>query len=287
MQLTEDISMKHSHKAILVVSFGTSYEDARKATIERIENDITAAFPEYRIYRAWTSRMILSILKKRDQITIPNVREAMEQMIDDGITEVVVQPTHILDGIENHAMKDEILSYKEQFRSISFGTPLLSGQKDAETVVHAIAKRFEELDDNTALVLMGHGTTHQVNHVYEELDQLFKDMGYPNIFLGTVEAKPSVQELIHQIGNYRIPASDSDREEACTSVDKVVLAPFMIVAGDHAHNDMAGSHPESWLSRFQEAGYEAESVLKGLGAYEKVRELFVEHVQTAISQREL
>ena len=283
MQLTEGISMEHSHKAILVVSFGTSYEDARKATIERIENDIIAAFPEYRIYRAWTSRMILSILKKRDQIIIPNVCEAMEQMIDDGITEVIVQPTHILDGIENHIMKDEVLSYKNYFQSISFGSPLLSGQKDAETIVHAIGKRFEYLDKNTALVLMGHGTTHQVNAVYEELDQLFKDMGYPHIFLGTVEASPSVQELIQEISNYGISAQSCDSTSNDLSIEKVVLAPFMIVAGDHAHNDMAGDHPESWASRFQSAGYEAESILKGLGAYQKIRELFVEHVQNAIN----
>lgn len=283
MQLTEGISMEHSHKAILVVSFGTSYEDARKATIERIENDIIAAFPEYRIYRAWTSRMILSILKKRDQIIIPNVCEAMEQMIDDGITEVIVQPTHILDGIENHIMKDEVLSYKNYFQSISFGSPLLSGQKDAETIVHAIGKRFEYLDKNTALVLMGHGTTHQVNAIYEELDQLFKDMGYPHIFLGTVEASPSVQELIQEISNYGISAQSCDSTSNDLSIEKVVLAPFMIVAGDHAHNDMAGDHPESWASRFQSAGYEAESILKGLGAYQKIRELFVEHVQNAIN----
>lgn len=275
--------MEHSHKAILVVSFGTSYEDARKATIERIENDIIAAFPEYRIYRAWTSRMILSILKKRDQIIIPNVCEAMEQMIDDGITEVIVQPTHILDGIENHIMKDEVLSYKNYFQSISFGSPLLSGQKDAETIVHAIGKRFEYLDKNTALVLMGHGTPHQVNAVYEELDQLFKDMGYPHIFLGTVEASPSVQELIQEISNYGISAQSFDSTSNDLSIEKVVLAPFMIVAGDHAHNDMAGDHPESWASRFQSAGYEAESILKGLGAYQKIRELFVEHVQNAIN----
>ena len=275
--------MEHSHKAILVVSFGTSYEDARKATIERIENDIIAAFPEYRIYRAWTSRMILSILKKRDQIIIPNVCEAMEQMIDDGITEVIVQPTHILDGIENHIMKDEVLSYKSCFQSISFGAPLLSGQKDAETIVHAIGKRFEYLDKNTALVLMGHGTAHQVNAVYEELGQLFKDMGYPHIFLGTVESSPSVQELIQEISNYGISSRNCDSADNDLPVEKVVLAPFMIVAGDHAHNDMAGEHPESWTSRFQNAGYEAESVLKGLGAYQKIRELFVEHVQNAIN----
>ena len=274
--------MSHSQKAILVVSFGTSYEDARKATIERIEEDIRAAFPEYRIYRAWTSRMILSILKKREQLIIPNVQEAMDAMISDGITEVIVQPTHILDGIENHIMKEEVLSYQEHFSSISFGKPLLSGPEDAKAVVHAIGKRFQDLEEHTALVLMGHGTSHQSNQVYEELGQLFKQMGYPYIFLGTVEARPSVQELIQEISNYGISCGSDASGRTSVPVKKVKLAPFMIVAGDHAHNDMAGSHPQSWASRFQDAGYEAESILKGLGSYQKIRELFIEHVQTAI-----
>lgn len=274
--------MNHIKKAILVVSFGTSYEDARKATIERIEEDIRDAFPEYHIYRAWTSRMILSILKKRDQLIIPNIQEAMDAMIEDGITEVIVQPTHILDGIENHIMKEEVLSYQKHFNSISFGKPLLSSINDAEAVVHAIGKRFQDLGEHTALVLMGHGTSHQSNQVYEELDQLFKQMGYPYIFLGTVEAHPSVQELIQEISNYGITCESDASGNASVPVKKVKLAPFMIVAGDHAHNDMAGNHPQSWASRFQNAGYEAESILKGLGSYQKIRELFIEHVQTAI-----
>ena len=129
---------------------------------------------------------------------------------------------------------------------------------------------------------MGHGTSHQSNQVYEELGQLFKQMGYPYIFLGTVEARPSVQELIQEISNYGISCGSDASDRTSVPVKKVKLAPFMIVAGDHAHNDMAGSHPQSWASRFQDAGYEAESILKGLGSYQKIRELFIEHVQTAI-----
>lgn len=273
-----------NQKAILVVSFGTSYEDARKATIERIEEHISASFPEYRIYRAWTSRMILSILKKRDHLSIPNIDQAMEQILSDGITDLVVQPTHILDGIENNSMKEQILSYQSRFHSLVFGKPLLSGRRDAETVIHAIGQRFQDLDQNTALILMGHGTTHRSNCVYEDLDRLFKHMGYPNIFLGTVEASPSIQDLIHEVKNYRFRSFPEDSHSSSSSVDKVVLAPFMIVAGDHAHHDMAGCHPDSWASRFQDAGYEAESVLKGLGAYRQVRELFVTHIREAIQE---
>ena len=121
---------QQTDKAILVVSFGTSYEASRKATIEKIEQDIRNAFQDHRIYRAWTSKFIISILKKRDNYTVPTVKEALEQMITDGIREVVVQPTHILDGIENNIMKEEVLSYKESFDKIAFGTPLLADSKD-------------------------------------------------------------------------------------------------------------------------------------------------------------
>ena len=124
-----------SSKAILVVSFGTSYKEARIASIEQIEKDISEAFPDFRIYHAWTSKMILSVLRKRDSLVIPTVKEAMEQMIQDGITELIVQPTHILDGIENNIMKEDVLSYKEEFQSIVFGAPLLSSEKDSQAIM--------------------------------------------------------------------------------------------------------------------------------------------------------
>ena len=134
-----------SSKAILVVSFGTSYKEARIASIEQIEKDISEAFPDFRIYHAWTSKMILSVLRKRDSLVIPTVKEAMEQMIQDGITELIVQPTHILDGIENNIMKEDVLSYKKEFQSIVFGAPLLSSEKDSHAIIHAISEEFPDL----------------------------------------------------------------------------------------------------------------------------------------------
>ena len=165
---------QQTDKAILVVSFGTSYEASRKATIEKIEQDIADAFGDHRIYRAWTSKMIISVLKKRDNYIVPTVKEAMEQMIADGIREVAVQPTHILDGIENHVMKEEVLSYKESFDKIVFGTPLLTSPEDEQKAIEAVNSEFSDLKDPEALVLMGHGTTHQVNVVYAGLDKKFK-----------------------------------------------------------------------------------------------------------------
>lgn len=258
-------------KAILAVSFGTSYETARKATIEKIEKEIAEAFPDYRVYRAWTSKMILAILKKRDNLYIPNVVEAMEQMKADGITDVVVQPTHILDGIENNVMKEEALSFQDSFHSITFGTPLISSQEDAHAVIGAVAEEFKEHLDDTALVLMGHGTTHQVNSIYAQIDTMFKEQGHSNIFLGTVEAEPTIHDLVREVCSY--------------SPKKVVLAPFMIVAGDHAHNDMAGDEPDSWAYQFRQQNYEVQPVLKGLGEYPGIRSLFIDHVKQAISSQ--
>ena len=147
---------QQTDKAILVVSFGTSYEASRKATIEKIEQDIRNAFQDHRIYRAWTSKFIISILKKRDNYTVPTVKEALEQMITDGIREVVVQPTHILDGIENNIMKEEVLSYKESFDKIAFGTPLLADSKDESQAINAVTTEFSDLKETEALVF--HGT---------------------------------------------------------------------------------------------------------------------------------
>ena len=144
---------QQTDKAILVVSFGTSYEASRKATIEKIEQDIADAFGDHRIYRAWTSKMIISVLKKRDNYIVPTVKEAMEQMIADGIREVAVQPTHILDGIENHVMKEEVLSYKESFDKIVFGTPLLTSPEDEQKAIEAVNSEFSDLKDPEAWYL--------------------------------------------------------------------------------------------------------------------------------------
>ena len=152
-------------KAILVVSFGTSYENTRKVTIDAIEKDIADAFPACPTYRAWTSKMIISKLKKRDGIIIHTVKEALEQMLHDGITDVVVQPTHVINGIENDQMKADALSFKDQFHSIVFGNPLLTTEEDNQAVVQAVADEFSDMDSETALVLMGHGTEHFANSV--------------------------------------------------------------------------------------------------------------------------
>lgn len=252
--------------AILAVSFGTSHADTREKTIDRIEEDIRKAYPDDKVYRAWTSKMIIKKIWNRDGVKIFNVKEAMEQMKADGITNVLVQPTHVINGIENDLMQEDVKAYADAFESISFGTPLLTTEEDNIRVAKAVAEDFQPGKEN-ALVLMGHGTSHYANSVYAALDYRFKDMGYDNIFLGTVEAYPSLVSLMKQVHAYH--------------PKKVILAPFMIVAGDHAKNDLSSEEEDSWRSQFEKEGFQVECLLKGLGENETIRQIFIDHIEEA------
>lgn len=252
-------------KAILVVSFGTSHEDTRKRTIEVIEQDVRERFPEYAVYRAWTSKMIMKKLKERDGIFIMSVSEAMEQMKKDGITDVIIQPTHVINGVENDLMIEDANAFAEEFASVRFGNPLLTTREDNEDVIAAVAEEYQDLADGEALVLMGHGTTHYANAIYAALDYEFKDSGHKNIFLGTVEAYPALDSIFRMLD--------------WSKYKKVCLAPFMIVAGDHAKNDLSGEDKDSWYSQFQAHGYEVRCALKGLGEIKGVREVILRHIR--------
>ncbi|KIR01800.1 Sirohydrochlorin cobaltochelatase CbiK [Lachnospiraceae bacterium TWA4] len=261
--------MSETTKAILVVSFGTSINETRKKTIDVIEESVRSSYPGYKVYRAWTSKMIIRKLQKRDDVHIFTVDEAMKQMIADGIKTLIVQPTHIINGIENDIMKDDVLAYENKFDSISFGTPLLTTTEDNETVIRAVAKEFSNLPEDEVLVLMGHGSEHHSNTVYAALDYTFKDFGYSNMFMGTVEAYPSIDEILKQVKSY--------------NPTKVHLAPFMVVAGDHAQNDMAGEEEDSWKSQFEANGFNVECHIKGLGEMDSIRNLYLEHIEAAIN----
>ncbi len=255
-------------RGILIVSFGTSYPDTRAVTIDAIETEIAAAYPGLSLYRAWTSRRIIEKLKNTMGEHIPTVSEALRGMKTDGITDVYIQPTHVINGIENDQMKEDALAVQKDFRSISFGAPLLSSTEDMKAVVRIIAHSFSYLNPSEALVLMGHGSEHYANTVYPALDYMFKEMGHPNVHIGTVEAYP---ELIHVMEILEK-----------NNIKKVHLAPFMIVAGDHANNDMAGDRENSWKSVFEKKGYDVVCHLKGLGEYREIREIFVKHLKTIL-----
>ncbi|MDO4344273.1 MAG: sirohydrochlorin cobaltochelatase [Eubacteriales bacterium] len=256
-----------SERAILAVSFGTSYKDAREKNIDRIEEEIRRSFPERRVYRAWTSGMIRKKLRERDGIAIDDVGEALWRMKEDGIRRVTVQPTHVMNGIENEKMLKEILPFRDEFEEILVGAPLLATEKDSREAAEVLSREWKEIPKEEALVLMGHGTEHCANHVYAALDDMLKDMGSANIFVGTAEAHPSVDTLLRRVEAYRPVA--------------VHLAPFMIVAGDHAKNDMSGDGEDSWASRFKSAGYPVVCHMKGLGEYPGIRKMFVRHAREA------
>ena len=261
---------QNQKKAILVVSFGTSFAETRKKTIDAIEADLAAAYPDYTIYRAWTSKMILKKLKNRDGIVLPTVSEAVEQMIADGVTRLIVQPTHVINGIENDQMKADVLARQEAFTSIAFGTPLLTTTEDQMAVIRTLMTELPAPSKEEALVLMGHGTVHYANAVYAALDYTFKDLDYPRCILGTVEAYPSLESVKRQLKTL--------------APKKVILAPFMVVAGDHATNDLAGEEEDSWKSQLEAEGYEVSCILKGLGEYPGIRKLYIEHAKEAMKE---
>lgn len=260
--------MTNRKKAILAVSFGTSHEDTRKKTIDVIEADIEETFSGYALYRAWTSKIIIKKLLKENGTHIYTVTEAIEQMIADGIQQLIVQPTHIINGIENDIMKEEVLAFREQFDTISFGTPLLTTDEDNKQVIEALLQEFPDLKKEEALVLMGHGSTHYANAIYAALDYTFKDMGYENVFVGTVEAYPSMETTLRLVKEY--------------APEHVILTPFMIVAGEHAKNDMASMDKDSWKCRFEAAGFKVTCVVKGLGEYKGIRNVLLRHIEEAI-----
>lgn len=254
-------------KAILVVSFGTSHKDTREKTIEVLENEIKGQMPDYELYRAFTSKIIIKVIEKQEGFHINNVTEAMEAMKADGVKEVIVQPTHIINGVENDAMIRDVLKYEEDFESILFGQPLLNKTKDYLKVVEAITEILPKPDKEQAVVLMGHGTSHYTNSCYAALDFMFKHYHYDNVYVAAVEAFPHIEDIIPKMRKH--------------NYKKVLLLPLMVVAGEHAKNDMIGEEEDSWLNQLKREGYEVDYLLKGLGEYEKIRHIYYEHIKEA------
>ena len=210
-------------------------------------------------------------MKSRDGEVIDNVAEALERAIENGVKTLVVQPTHLMPGFEYTDLKNELAEYADAFEQIVLSEPLLVSDEDFTAVAEAVVAATKDYDDGeTAICFMGHGTEADSNAVYAKMQTVLSDAGMENYFVGTVEAEPSVEDVLEavQAGNY----------------NKVVLRPLMIVAGDHANNDMAGDEEDSWKSIFEAAGFEVECVVEGLGQLEAIRELVVAHAADALSQ---
>jgi len=261
-------------KAVLVVSFGTSYNESREKTIGSVEKKIAEAFPDYDQKRAFTSQIIIDKINKRDGEKIDNVTEAMEKLVNEGYGTLVVQPTHVMNGEEYDEMKKLTAPFEKNFISIKYGQPLLTSSDDYAKVVEAIAKDIPQLaEKSNVVVFMGHGTAHFANAAYSALDYRFKAMGYKNALVGTVESYPDLDKVKTDLAAYS------------PKPKKVILVPLMIVAGDHATNDMAGDEADSWKTQLKKEGYEVECVLKGLGEYPGIQDMFVDHCKAAIDEK--
>ncbi|MCR5639794.1 MAG: sirohydrochlorin cobaltochelatase [Lachnospiraceae bacterium] len=258
-------------KELLVVSFGTSFNDSRRLTIGAIENALEKAYPEYSVRRAFTSSIIINHVNERDGILIDDIDTALQRAVDNGVKELVVQPTHLMNGIEYNELSDAIGQYADAFESLTIGAPLLTSDEDFKNVEKALVDWTSEYDDGkTAIVFMGHGTEADSNGVYAKMQELLTADGYENYYVGTVEATPSLDDVLAlvQAGEY----------------ERVILEPMMVVAGDHANNDMAGDEEDSWKSAFEGAGYEVECVLRGLGENEAIQQMYVAHVKAAMEE---
>lgn len=255
---------------LLVLSFGTSFNDSRRLTIGAIENDLETAFPDYSVRRGFTANIVIDHVNRRDGEKIDDIGESLDRAAANGVKNLVVQPTHLMNGLEYDELCGKIADYSDAFEKVVIGDPLLTTDEDFQTVADAIVDWTKDYDDGeTAIVFMGHGTEAESNAVYQKMQDLLTSGGHTNYFVGTVEASPSLDDIIAAVkaGEYK----------------KVVLEPLMVVAGDHANNDMAGDEDDSWKSAFEKEGYEVTCLLRGLGENETIRQLYVAHAQAAVN----
>ena len=278
---------------ILIVSFGTSFNDSRTNDIGGIEKAIQKAFPTLSVRRAFTSQIIINHVQARDGIKIDNVDQALERAVNNKVKTLIVQPTHLMHGAEYDELTETLGKYADKFEQVIVSEPLLGEHADDEKVVNKdkeiVAKSvldaaiedagFESIDksieESTAFVFLGHGTSHKAKVTYSQMVNTFKDLGYPNAFVGTVEGEPeetSIDEVISAVAD--------------AGFKNVILRPLMVVAGDHANNDMAGDDEDSWKSIFESKGVfnSVECQIEGLGSIEELQNLYVSHINDALEK---
>ena len=279
---------------LLVVSFGTSFNDSRAEDIKGIEDALAEAYPDWSVRRAFTAQIIINHVQARDGECIDNVEQALDRAVDNGVKNLVIQPTHLMHGAEYDELMDAVEEYEDKFESVKVAEPLLGEVGDDATVVNDDKKAVAEIltaeavekagydsldaakEDGVAFVFMGHGTSHTAKVSYSQMQTQMNDLGYDNVFIGTVEGEPEETACENVI--------DAVAEAGYT---KVILRPLMVVAGDHANNDMAGEDEDSWLSQFEESE-KFESVdtqILGLGEIEGIQKLYIDHTAAVINEQ--
>lgn len=276
---------------LLVVSFGTSYNDSRVEDIKGIEDALQEAYPDWSVRRAFTAQIIINHVQARDGEVIDNMQQALDRAVENGVKNLVVQPTHLMHGAEYDEMAEVLEQYKDKFESVAIAEPMLGEVGDDATVINedkasvaqAVADAavqeagFDSMDaaaeDGTAFVFLGHGTSHTAKVSYSQMQTQMEELGFKNAFIGTVEGEPedtACEAVIEKV------------KEA--GYKKVILRPLMVVAGDHANNDMAGSEEDSWKSMFEASGNfdSVDAQIAGLGRIDAVKQLYVDHTKAAI-----
>ena len=276
---------------LLVVSFGTSFNDSRVKDIKGIEDALQEAYPDWSVRRAFTAQIIINHVQARDDEKIDNMQQALDRAVANGVKNLVVQPTHLMHGAEYDEMNELLDQYKDKFENIAVAEPLLGEVGDDATVINADKEADAKAitaeavktagydddaaaaEDGTAFVFMGHGTAHVAKVSYSQMQTTMETLGYTNVFIGTVEGEPedtSCEAVIEKV-----------KEAGFT---KVVLRPLMVVAGDHANNDMAGDDEDSWLSQFKAADCfdSVDTQIAGLGEIGDIQQLYIDHAQAAI-----
>ena len=261
---------KDPRPVILVTSFGTTYENTRSVTIGAIESAIAERFPEYEVRRAFTSNNIRRILLERDGIKTDSVPEALEKLAAEGIKQVIVMPTHMLEGDEyDKKIVNAAKDFEGRIADIRVGHALLTNDMDFRHMAVILDQITSPLADvDTARVFMGHGTEHKANEVYARLQKTIESRGIGNMFIGTVEAEPTLEDMVRIVKE--------------RGYKKVLLSPLMIVAGDHATNDMAGDDDDSWKSTFEKAGCKVTCRVAGLGSDWRIQRMIAYHCKQAI-----
>ena len=276
---------------LLVVSFGTSFNDSRVKDIKGVEDALQAAYPDWSVRRAFTAQIIINHVQARDGEKIDNMQQAMDRAVANGVKNLVVQPTHLMHGAEYDEMMEMIDDYRDKFESVAVAEPLLGEvgadatviNEDKEAVAKAVTAEavatagYDSVEaaakDGTAFVFMGHGTSHTAKVSYSQMQTVMQTLGYDNVFIGTVEGEPestSCENVIEAV--------------KAAGYTKVVLRPLMVVAGDHANNDMAGADEDSWLSQFEASGAfdSVDCQIAGLGGVADVQQLYIAHTKAAI-----
>ncbi len=255
-------------KALLVISFGTSYEETRKRTLDEIERTLAEAFPDRALYRAWTSGRILKKLRANGNAACDTLLEALERMARDGVTDVLAKPTLLLAGYELQMSADLLREWRPRFERIALRAPLLVGSEDLETLTKILERRYADtVAAGEMLAFMGHGSEQTAFNVYSILESNFRRDGYARFCVGTVEFDPGFAHVLAEVRTQK--------------PRKVWLAPMMVVAGDHATNDMAGEEDDSWKNMLGREGTETVCVMQGMGEYPEIRDMYVAHARAA------